>query len=389
LCPDAWRTPAKPTSEYAFYLPVPEKSQVQHNYILFPKGSCLSPLKTGGTVKEPLVFTVPSTAPPQGSFGGSKADAASAVSDSYQTLFHWALKTHLKGAGSAVSIVAADPNKFHSVQRQPHRPNEKAVHVKAFRGSKDGYLFFLENGILWGYKKPLMFIPLHRIAAISYTNVLRTTFNIVVEVFTGEGDATDEVEFGMLDQEDYAGISETYVKRHGLQDRSMADTRKAKMELAENMKGAGKKAKGDGAEGPDETAANGEEDTGPTKGMSELEKARWEAEQLLQDEEDEEEDDYDPGSDADSDGSGSSSDGEDDEEQEGEGADGEGEEDGEEEGEGDEEGQGVEAAEDYEEEQAEETGEAYEDEEEDDAGVPYTGAHEPDMDLDEQFDVVG
>ncbi|KAI0385618.1 Rtt106-domain-containing protein [Hypomontagnella monticulosa] len=290
--------------EYAFYLPVPEKSQVQHNYVLFPRNSfALS--KSGAPIEEPLVFTVSAGAPKPGSIGGPNAGAASAVSDSYSTLFHWALNKCLQAAGNNVQIVSADPSKFHSKVRQPHRPKEPAVHVKGFRGSKDGYLFFLENGILWGFKKPLLFIPLDKIAAISYTNVLQRTFNMVVEVFTGENgddEATDEVEFAMLDQEDYGGINQDYVMRHRLQDRSMADQRKAKRELAENAKGK-KDADGEG----DEANGHAGED-----GMTELERAQMEAEQQLQDDEDEDEEDYDPGSEGESEGSGTSSEEDDD-----------------------------------------------------------------------------
>ncbi|KAJ3530017.1 hypothetical protein NM208_g9509 [Fusarium decemcellulare] len=307
--------------EYLFYVPVPEKTQVQHNYILFPRGTCL-PSKTNPPTEEPLVFTVPATSPKHGTIGGPKAGTAEGVADNYKSLFHWAFNQFLKTAGNNVEITSANPNKFQSMVRQPHRPNEKAVHVKAFRGSKDGYLFFLENGILWGFKKPLMFIPLNRVAATSYTNILQRTFNIAVEVFAGEGDATEEIEFSMLDQEDYGGIDD-YIKQNRLQDRSMAEQRKAKLELAENR---GPKKNADGTENG---ATDGQD--GQT-GMSELAKAQLEAEQELQDEEDEDEEDYDPGSDADSDGSGDSSDDdsdddEDDEDDEGEdGEDGEGEE---------------------------------------------------------------
>ncbi|KAI0013166.1 hypothetical protein F4779DRAFT_439197 [Xylariaceae sp. FL0662B] len=291
--------------EYAFYLPVPEKTQVQHNYILLPRNSSV-PQKSGTTV-DPLVFTVSASAPKPGSIGGPNAGAASAVSDSYTTLFHWAINKCLQAASNNVQVVAADPSKFHSKIRQAHRPKEPAVHVKAFRGSKDGYLFFLENGILWGFKKPLMFIPLNSIAAISYTSVLQRTFNMVVEVFTGEGgddEETEEIEFSMLDQEDYEGINENYVMRHGLQNRSMADQRKAKRELAENAKGK----KGPGGEGDDANGHAGED------GMTELEKAQIEAGQLLPDDDSEDEEDYDPGSEGESEGSGTSSDEDDDDE---------------------------------------------------------------------------
>ena len=306
---------------------MPEKAQVQHNYVLFPRGTNI-PTKTDTPSMEPLVFTIPATAPKQGTIGGKEAGSAAAVSDTYKSLFHWAIHTRLNAVGNPVRILSADPNKFHSMIRQAHRPNEKAVHVGGYRGSKDGFLFFLENGILWGFKKPLIFIPLHRIFAISYTSILQMTFNIVVEVFTGDGDTTEEFEFGMLDQQDYSGI-DGYIKDNRLQDRSMAEQRKAKLQLAENR---GPK-KGD-EEGED-TEATG------AAGQTELERAQYEAEQQLQDDEDEDEEDYDPGSEGDSEGSGSSSDedddddDDDDDEEDGEeGEEGEGEEYDEDDGEG-------------------------------------------------------
>ncbi|KAG5979366.1 hypothetical protein E4U55_005244 [Claviceps digitariae] len=262
--------------------------------------------KTNPSVVEPLVFTVPATAPKEGILDGSEVAAAAAVSDTFKSLFHWAFQRRLRAAGNPIDIVSADPSKFHSVVRQPQRPSEKAVHVSGFRGSKDGYLFFLENGILWGFKKPLILIPLNRIAAISYTNILQITFNMVVEVFSSsDGEPNEEFEFGMLDQQDYGGIDD-FVKRNGLQDRSMAEQRKAKLQLAENRTS---KKGSDGSAHPDD----GADTTGDGDEKTELEKAHLEAEQQLQDDEDEDEEDYDPGSDSDSDGSGESSeDGEDD-----------------------------------------------------------------------------
>jgi hypothetical protein len=233
----------------------------------------------------------------------------------------------LKAAGKHnVKIVEADEKLFHSQQRQAHRPKEKAVHVKAFRGSKDGkskhesnfpvaleptthraaynfiligYLFFLPNGILWAFKKPLLFLPHSRISAVSYTNVLQRTFNVSVEIDTSGVDGEikeEEFEFSMLDQEDFDGI-DGYVKRHGLQDKSMAEQRKAKRLNVNVVK--------------DENGniiSNGD--------AGELEAAAAQAE----DEEDEEEEDYEPGSEGDSEGSGTSDD-EDDEDGGGGGAD--------------------------------------------------------------------
>ncbi|KAH8596438.1 hypothetical protein B0O99DRAFT_685960 [Bisporella sp. PMI_857] len=281
--------------EYVFCLPVPEKSQKQLNYILFPTLSTIpssKPLPGSPAVPDPLVFTIPESAPKPGTISGKEAATASAVSDDYKTLFDWAIQARLKSVGKNVKIVQADEKLFHSMQRQPHRPKEKAVHVKAFRGSKDGFLFFLPNGILWAFKKPLAFIPHSRISAISYTSVLQRTFNLNVEVDLSEADEerSEEIEFSMLDQEDFAEI-DGYVKRHGLQDKSMAEQRKAKRENVNVVKDEDGNVVGN-AEAGDLVAA---------------------AAQAEEDEDDEDEEDYDPGSEGESEGSGTS-----DEESEGE-----------------------------------------------------------------------
>lgn len=315
-------------TEFVFYTPIPEKQQLQYNYILLPRNTALSSTKNWPAVDfEPLVFTVPTTAPKAGIVGGYAAQTAAQVSDSYSSLMHWAINSQLQSVGNTgVSIVGTDARVFASAVKQPHRPNDRAVHVKAFRGSKDGYLFFLPNGILWGFKKPLLFIPLDRIVAISYTSVLQRTFNMVVEIDVSHGpeigqqqpvqpfdpdaeaNKTEEIEFGMIDQEDYQGIDETYVRRHGLNNRSMAEGRKAKRQLRENAKG-GNMVDGTATNG----AAAGE---GQDDDMAELERA----EQLLEeDEEDEEEEDYDPGSEGESEGEGDSSSEEDDDDDDEEG----------------------------------------------------------------------
>jgi hypothetical protein len=306
-------------SEYAFCLPVPEKTQKQYNYILFPHGSIITPSKPAPgspPIPEPIVFTIADNAPKPGTVAGLEAATATSVADDYKTLFDWAVSARLKAAGKAnVKIVEADEKLFASEQRQAHRPGEKAVHVKAFRGSKDGYLFFLPSGILWGFKKPLLFLPHERIAAVSYTSVLQRTFNLSVEVDVSEkgGEETqEEFEFSMLDQEDFAGI-DGFVKRHGLQDKSMAEQRKAKRLNVNVVK-----------DGDGNVVGNAE--------AGELEKAAMEAEQEAVDEEDEEEEDYDPGSEGESEGEGLSS-----EEEEDDGDDGGEVEEGEEEADEDEE----------------------------------------------------
>lgn len=95
----------------------------------------------------------------------------------------------------------------------------------------------------------------------------------------------------MLDQSDFAGIDE-YIKRHGLNDASMAKVRRAEKFHVNRAKDADQVD--DGREGGDRVKSEtGEDDEGSE---TELQKA----ERQLQDQEDEEEEDYDPGSEGES-----------------------------------------------------------------------------------------
>lgn len=208
------------------------------------------------------------------------------------------------------SVMVTHPNEEEFVGAIPesHRKGEKAYHVKAFRGSKDGrenaghfwsiltyypgFLFFLQTGIFFGFKKPLLWFDFDSIESISYTSVLQRTFNLNISYKPKPDADPEEIEFSMLDQADFAGI-DAYIKRHELQDASMADARRAKKLNINKNRGEVSTEKG----------ANKEEDD-----RTELQKAEAE----LEDAEDEEEEDYDPGSEGDSEGSGSDTDDEED-----------------------------------------------------------------------------
>ncbi|KAI7220485.1 Rtt106-domain-containing protein [Hortaea werneckii] len=275
--------------EHAFCLPVPDKQQRQCNFVLLPKAGAVSP---SGAFCEQVMFTLNEVAPQEAISAEQKAEEG----DTLVSIAERDLNALLAKYGK--KITRPTEKEFASAIPQSHRKGEKAWHVKAHRGSKEGYLWFLSTGILFGFKKPITFFPFTSIDSISYTSVLQRTFNLVVAARddppphqTDEAPEPEakEIEFSMLDQQDFAGIDE-YVKRHGLNDASMAAQRRAK------MYNVNKEKKGDGEEGGEGSGTGeGEE--------SELQKA----EQQLQDDEDEEEEDY-VASGGESEGEGESSD---------------------------------------------------------------------------------
>ncbi|KAK6007535.1 hypothetical protein QM012_004349 [Aureobasidium pullulans] len=293
--------------EQVFCLPVPEKAARQWNFVIFANQTV--DLQTGDRVTEAeqIVWTMPETAPAN----VTAADGFKPLDvDTYVTSTMRSLNACMKGHGK--NVIIPTEQEFASAIPQSHRKGEAAYHVKAHKGSKDGYLFFLAAGIVWAFKKPLALFTFENIESISYTSVLQRTFNIVITTMpdpvTGE---KQDLEFSMLDQADFAGIDE-YVKRHDLNDASMAADRRAKkLNINPKPKTEATDAENVGAAGADDD----DDDE-----MTELQKA----EQALQDQEDEEEEDYDPGSEGESEGSGSDSE----EEEEGgaEGGDGDEEE---------------------------------------------------------------
>lgn len=171
-----------------------------------------------------------------------------------------------------------------------------------------GFLFLLESGILFGFRKPVLFFPLHSITSISYSSVLQRTFNLNISVQLRADDSTffikgapmypkdppteADYEFSMVDQADHNGIDQ-YVRGHGLNDASLAEGRRAKKY---NVNKHQVKPGTNGAV----PAANG------VVGEEEEESEIAKAERELQDAEDEEEEDYEDEG-GDSDGSGTDS----------------------------------------------------------------------------------
>ena len=282
---------------YAVRLPVPEKTTKQYNFCLLPKSS----------PQEPLIFTVPHGPLKTLDIPSSPLSAIAQKQEESSDvgILENALQFILGRSDTSLTLPNAD--EFASATPEPHRRNDKAYHVKAFRGSKDGFLFFLENGIFFGFKKPLTFFAFEDIESVSYTSVLQRTFNLNISYRapnsgTDDGDEADihEIEFSMLDQADFPGI-DAYLKRHSLQDASLAESRRAKKV---NVNGNANRAA---------QPKSGDENGADEDSRTELEKAQ----EQLEDEEDEEEEDYDPGSDGESEGSGNdSSDDEEDEEDE-------------------------------------------------------------------------
>ena len=255
-------------------LPLPEKAQAQYNFCVFYASKDVAST-------DQILWTVPDTEPKEGAVDSSTSQLATGK---YRPLLLAAINNSLKPYKKRVT--EPSNQEFASQLAQAHRKGETAYHIKAFRGAKDGFLFLLTTGIIWGFKKPMEFFPFDVIDSISYTSVLQRTFNLNITSRSSADAEPQEFEFSMIDQADFAGI-DGYVKRHGLQDASMAEQRRAKKLNVNGVK-----------------AEEGNQEDG--EGEGELEKAARVA-QDLEDEDEEDDENFDPGSEGESEGEGSSS----------------------------------------------------------------------------------
>ena len=124
----------KPDVEHVVCLPVPEKAQAAYNFCVFPK-YCDGIMKAavGDSTPEPIVWTVP--------------EADTKKQDETQPTQRESIINEMKR--SRLKFLEPNASEFVSQIAQPHRKSEKAYHVKAFRGSKDGMLFLPLNRLLY------------------------------------------------------------------------------------------------------------------------------------------------------------------------------------------------------------------------------------------------
>lgn len=116
--------------EQIFCLPLPEKAKRQHNFIVIPvNGDGVNPVPDSVTAPpEPIVWTFAEATGKDVKEGEDPGPAPIAA----------VINECLAKEGVGKKVVFPDDKEFASAIVQSHRKGEKAFHVKAFRGSKDG-----------------------------------------------------------------------------------------------------------------------------------------------------------------------------------------------------------------------------------------------------------
>ncbi|CAO3668158.1 unnamed protein product [Umbelopsis ramanniana] len=143
-------------------------------------------------------------------------------------------------------ILRPSAEAFVYIKLSPLGQRQEHYGVKAYRKTSEGYLFFLPNGIFYGFKRPCLLFPLSDIGTTSFHDITQRTFNLTLTMKVGhqprgvgydvnvnknkdpsaDSSEGDSYEFSMIDQTEY-GVIDQYIKKNKINDNSMSEERKA------------------------------------------------------------------------------------------------------------------------------------------------------------------
>lgn len=109
--------------------------------------------------------------------------------------------------------------------------NTIRCHANTYLKAKEGCLYFLPEGILYGFKKPTIFFPLNSISSTFFCNIMQHTFNLVLVLKEnhsplGSSISDKTIEFSLIEQSEYTGI-DSYIQTCGINDSSMSEEKMA------------------------------------------------------------------------------------------------------------------------------------------------------------------
>ncbi|KAI8379486.1 histone chaperone Rttp106-like-domain-containing protein [Radiomyces spectabilis] len=194
-------------------VPTPEKTAKSFTFALFLNGD-----------SDAIVFNVQD----KGDISVTQSGQAQTLGENKHEYICQLLKKH-----ASIQITRPEKKCFASSGVSPTtgKPEER-YHVNSYLKTKDGSLFFLPGGILFGFKKPTLFFPLASLASTEITNITQRTFDLTLKLkdgctALGSGSYTEAtVQFSMIEQTEYTAI-DAYIKKSNINDTSMSEEKKA------------------------------------------------------------------------------------------------------------------------------------------------------------------
>jgi len=155
-------------------------------------------------------------------------------------------------------------------------PSPAYPHFSTHLKSNQGTMYLLPTGLLFAFRKPILFLPTTGIEAIGVHSVMTRTFDFEVvlnsascsvedlegvppESSKESGSGKRTVGFSMVDRKEFERV-EDWIKKSGIRDRSLSEDLKAKdkgVATGQGSKKRGRQADGDATGGEDEEEGDG------------------------------------------------------------------------------------------------------------------------------------
>lgn len=117
-----------------------------------------------------------------------------------------------------------------AISQDPASNLNSLVVVEAYKGSKEGSLVFIAGNefnrkpyLIFGFKKPVLIFEMSDVKHISYTNITRLTFSLLITIVNLQKESGEEtLEFGMIDHQHYL-ILDSFIRGQRINDNSFDD----------------------------------------------------------------------------------------------------------------------------------------------------------------------
>ncbi|ORZ39016.1 hypothetical protein BCR44DRAFT_46818 [Catenaria anguillulae PL171] len=118
-----------------------------------------------------------------------------------------AIFAHLTSHALGIAPTASNsPAVFASAKRSPMGKRTNHPYLTCYHKGKDGHLWLLTDGLVYGLKKPFLWIPLTNVAAIQLVANGRNKVDVHVHTTTGSDRVGMVVKFDMVEADEAAGV---------------------------------------------------------------------------------------------------------------------------------------------------------------------------------------
>ncbi|KAK9763452.1 hypothetical protein K7432_009838 [Basidiobolus ranarum] len=185
-------------------VPTPDKQKPQYTFILFSQ--CENSSLT--TDMEAIVFTVANDTSVQMS-GRVNQIAMDTLTGTNKERISQILEE-----GTNRKVTVPDFDLFESNAKMGLAKSVgKRAHINCYLKSKEGHLYLLPSGLFFGFKKPLIFLPIHRIDAMNVLGITSRTFDLAITMKPSSSPDTTQdeekginYEFSMIDYSEFDPI---------------------------------------------------------------------------------------------------------------------------------------------------------------------------------------